>query len=246
MAKLSLLKGATSKLLDIFIQDSSSTVGAGLTGLVFNTAGLTGYYYREGAGAAVSITLATMTLGTWATGGFIVVDGTNMPGVYQLGIPDAALASGAKSVVVMLKGAANMAPVLLEIELTAVDNQDGVHFGITALPNVAAAGNGGLPTVDATNSVKIQSLIKKNVAQTNFEFVMFDSAGIPATGLTVTPTRSIDGGAFGAGTLGSVTEIAFGFYKLDLGAGDVNGTVISLRFVATNARDTQITLVTNP
>ncbi len=226
MAKLSILKGTTSKLLDIFIQDSSSAVGAGLTGLVYNSGSLTAYYYREGANAAVAITLATMTLGTWATGGLIVVDGTNMPGLYQLGIPDAALAAGAKSVVVMLKGATNMAPVLLEIELTAVDNQDSASFGLTA--------------------VKINSLIKKNTALSNFEFIMLTAAGAPATGLTVTATRSIDGGAFGAGTLGSVTEISSGFYKLDLGAGDVNGTVIGLRFAASGALDTQLTIITNP
>lgn len=118
MAKLQLAAGATSKLLTVFVQDSSSTTGAGLTGLVYNTGSLVAYYLREGAGSAVSISLATMTLGTWATGGFIVVDGTNMPGLYQLGIPDAALATGANSVVVMLKGAANMVPTLLEIQLT--------------------------------------------------------------------------------------------------------------------------------
>ena len=121
--KLSLLKGSTSKLLQIFVQDSSLTTGAGLTGLVFNSAGLTAYYYREGAGAAVAITLATMTLGTWASSGFVVVDGTNMPGVYQLAVPDAAFATGANSVVVMLKGATNMAPVVLEVELTQWDTQ---------------------------------------------------------------------------------------------------------------------------
>jgi hypothetical protein len=146
MAKLSLLAGSTSKLLDLFVLDSSSTVGAGLTGLVFNTASLTAYYYREGAASATAITLATMTLGTWATGGFIVVDGTNMPGCYQLGLPNAALAAGAKSVLVMLRGATNMAPVLLEIELTACDNQDGVRLGLTALPNAAAEAAGGLYT----------------------------------------------------------------------------------------------------
>ncbi len=246
MAKLSILKGTTSKLLDVFIQDSSSATGAGLTGLVFNSGSLTGYYYREGAGSAVAITLATMTLGTWATGGFVVIDGTNMPGAYQLSIPDAALAAGANSVIVMLKGATNMAPVLLEIELTAVDNQDSVRYGMTALPNVAAAGNGGLPTADANNSVKIQSYVKKNVAFANFPFVMFNAAGNPATGLTVTATRKIDGGSFGAGTLGSVTEDASGFYKLDLGAGDVNGTAISLLFTASGAHDTEVTLFTNP
>lgn len=142
--KLQVVKGTTSKLLQVFIQDSSSAVGAGLTGLVFNTASLTAYYYREGAATATAITLATMTLGTWATGGFIVVDGTNMPGVYQLGIPDAALVTGANSVIVLLKGATNMAPLLLEFQLQNADPYDGVRGGLTALPNAAAAATGGL------------------------------------------------------------------------------------------------------
>lgn len=128
MPKVSIKAGTTSYLTSVFIQDSSSTVGAGLTGLVYNTAGLTAYYYRKGAGASVAITLATMTLGTWATGGFIVMDGTNMPGVYQIGLPDAAVAAGATTVIVYLKGAANMVPTVLEIELTAVDNQSATAF----------------------------------------------------------------------------------------------------------------------
>lgn len=144
--KLQLVKGSTSKQVTVFVQDSSSSVGAGLTGLVFNTASLSAYYYREGAASATAITLATMTLGTWATGGFVVVDGTNMPGVYSLGLPDAALASGANSVVVMLKGAADMAPVLLEIQLTDVNLHDPVRGGMTALPNAAAEAAGGLFT----------------------------------------------------------------------------------------------------
>lgn len=122
-AKLSIVAGTTSKLVQVFVQDTSSATGDGLTGLAYNTASLSGYYYREGAASAASITLATMTLGTWTSGGFVVVDGTNMPGVYQLALPNAAIAAGAKSVVVMLKGAANMAPCVLEIELTATDNQ---------------------------------------------------------------------------------------------------------------------------
>ncbi len=134
MAKLSILAGSTGKLMDVFIQDSSSTTGAGLTGLTNASGSLTWYYYREGAGASVQVTsIATMTLGTWATKGFIVIDGTNMPGCYQLGVPDAALAAGAKSVIMMLKGAANMVPLLIEIELTAVDNQNATSFGLSDL-----------------------------------------------------------------------------------------------------------------
>jgi hypothetical protein len=178
--KLALVKGSTSKLLQLFIQDSSSTTGVGLTGLVFNTASLTAYYYREGAGSAVAITLATMTLGTWASGGFVVVDGTNMPGVYQLGIPNAALASGANSVVVMLKGASNMAPALLEIQLTDFDlhsataaaNVTQISGDTTAADNAEAffdgtgyAGtNNVIPTVTTVNGLAANTITATAIA----------------------------------------------------------------------------------
>ena len=127
MAKLSILAGSTSQSVNVFIQDSSSTVGAGLTGLVYNTSSLTAYYTFAGANAtAVAISLATLASATaaFSSGGFVVVDGTNMPGVYRLDIPNAALAtSKGRSVLIMLKGATNMAPCVLEIELVAVDNQ---------------------------------------------------------------------------------------------------------------------------
>ena len=148
--KLKIKQGTTSKIATVFIQDSSSTTGAGLAALVFNSASLTGYWIAEGDATATSITLATMTAGTWATGGFIEVDATNMPGVYQVGIPDLAIdATSEGSVVVMLKGATNMAPVLIEIELDAIDYKDATRLGLTALPNAAADAAGGLAISDA-------------------------------------------------------------------------------------------------
>lgn len=181
--KIALKKGTTSKLLQVFIQDSSSTTGAGLAGLVFNTASLTAYYYREGAATATAITLATMTLGTWATGGFVVVDGTNMPGLYQLGIPDAALATGANSVVIYLKGATNMVQTLAEIELVDYDPYDSVRLGLTAMPNAAAAASGGLPTVDASNAVKVQSGTGAN--QISLSSGLVTLAGVTHTGAVI-------------------------------------------------------------
>lgn len=137
MSKLQLVAGTTSKSIKFFVQDSSQTVIKGLTGLAFGTSGLTAYYIIEGQSGTTQITLATMTLGTWATGGFIVVDGTNMPGVYELGLPNTVLASG-KSVIVYLQGAANMSPVVIEIELTAVNNQSATSF-VTSVPSVVGA-----------------------------------------------------------------------------------------------------------
>jgi hypothetical protein len=84
-----------------------------------------------------------------------VVDATNMPGVYSLHPPNAAL-TGAKSVVIFCDGATNMAPLVLEIQLTETDWDDNVRMGITALPNVAAGAAGGLPDdTDANGAVRI-------------------------------------------------------------------------------------------
>lgn len=148
MPKLSIQAGLTSQSVNIFISDSSSTTGAGLTGLAYNTASLVAYYSHAGANAgANAITLATLAAvnSAWSSGGFKEIDATNMPGWYRLDLPDAVLAaSKGRSVAVHLKGAANMAPLPLEIELTAWNNQDAVRGGMTALPNANAAASGGL------------------------------------------------------------------------------------------------------
>jgi hypothetical protein len=144
---LSIPAGTTSKIIQVPIYDSSSTIGAKLAGLVYNTASLTAYYNREGAaGAATAITLATATKGTWVTGGFIAIDATNIPGAYELHLPNAALATGAKSLYVSLKGATNLVPLDILIELTATSNQDAVRGGMTALPNVASGSAGAVIT----------------------------------------------------------------------------------------------------
>lgn len=160
MADLIVHKGKTSKLLRFFIQDTRQSDGSGLTGLVFNSAGLTAYYIREGGASAVQITLATMTVGTWATGGFKEIDATNMPGYYELGIPDAALSStaGVDSVTIMLKGAANMAVAIKELQLTDFDPNDAVRAGLTALPNVASGSAGAIPTTGTgANQISVTS-----------------------------------------------------------------------------------------
>jgi hypothetical protein len=120
MAKQALKKGTTSKRLAIFIQDSSQTTGEGLTGLLFSSSGLSWYYWREDEGNAdgTAVTLVTATRGTFASGGFIEKDATNLPGFYEIGIPNAAIATGASWVVMQLKGATNMAELTLEVQLT--------------------------------------------------------------------------------------------------------------------------------
>lgn len=177
--------GATSKRMVVFIQNSSLTTGAGLTGLTNASSGLTWYYFREDSSVATQVTLAAETLGTWTSGGFKEVDATNLPGFYELGIPNAVLASGAKWAVMGLKGAANMVPVNVEIQLVAYDPDDAVRLGLSALPNASAAASNGLPTVGSgSGQITLASgavTVGTNNDKTGYNLAVGDSP-IAATG----------------------------------------------------------------
>ena len=99
------------QILTVFIRkvvlaaDSESAPGGplqiGKTGLV-STDIAKAYYVKEGAAAAVLISAVAGTLGTWVSGGFVEVDATNMPGVYQFCPPNVVFAQGAKWVDILL------------------------------------------------------------------------------------------------------------------------------------------------
>lgn len=116
---LNIKKGTTSKRIVVLIQDKTSTTGAGQTGLAFNTSGLVWYYWREDTGnnGGTSVTLATATRGTFTSGGFKEIDATNLPGLYELGVPDAVLAAGSEWAVMNLQSGGNMSPVAIQIQL---------------------------------------------------------------------------------------------------------------------------------
>lgn len=91
--------------------------GTGKTAIAYNTATLTAYYIRQGQTTATAITLAAGTIGTWSSGGFIKIDDTNMPGLYEFGIPDAAVAHGADYVDITFKGITGVEQITLHVEL---------------------------------------------------------------------------------------------------------------------------------
>lgn len=111
---------------------------------------------------------------------------------------------------------------------------------------VAAETTAGYKMADVHAILAAATNMKKNAAFSSFMFVMTDStAHAPATGLTVTAQRSIDGAAF-ASCANSVTEVANGVYKIDLANTDLNGNNIMLRFTATGADPRLLTLITQP
>ena len=137
------------------VQDASATSpGEPVTGLLFSDieTGGSASYARQGA-ARTDLTLVTLASASAAhtDGGFILVDDTNMPGVYRCDYPDAAFATGVDQVVCSLTvaSAKNAVAAPIYIDITDVDLRDSVRGGMTALPNAAADAAGGLPISDA-------------------------------------------------------------------------------------------------
>lgn len=134
MAKLSRKKGTVSQIFHIFIQDSSATTGAGLTGLLFNSAGLACKYINAGAALSGVITLQDITtLGTYEA----PTANTNIrfkevssaspsQGIYEIHIHNDWMNLTGGSLIIMLAGATNMAQFRLEIDLQADANMTHV------------------------------------------------------------------------------------------------------------------------
>lgn len=150
MADLQILAGSTGQSINLNL--SILSTGAPQTGLTYASAGLTAYYSFTGANATSTaitlVTLATVTT-AYASGGFIEIDPTNMPGVYRLDLPTGVLAaSKGREVFVTINGYAGMAPTTKTIELTGIDNQNSSTFGISSFS--AMATSSALSTVQTT------------------------------------------------------------------------------------------------
>ncbi len=110
-----------------------------------DTAGIDLWYRREGA-AKTSITEAALAAldSVHADGGIELIG----DGYYRLDLPDAAVATGANGV--MIGGTVTgMIVIGCYVTLVDYDPYDVVRMGMTALPNAAADGAGGLPISDA-------------------------------------------------------------------------------------------------
>jgi hypothetical protein len=148
--------GTTSFLDSIFIRDTSTTTAVkGLTGLSSASTGLTLYYFRAGSTGSTAVTLtSTGTLGTWVSGWFKEMDATNMPGWYEVGVPNAAVQAGAPAVRLHLRGAANMEDIPWQYELDAVNYQSSSSF-LTGVNGIAPPPNWNLMALDGSGRVTV-------------------------------------------------------------------------------------------
>jgi len=192
--KISRVTGTTSEILQLWVQDSSSTTGAALVGVTAGSVGFTGYYMRSDQTGPVAVALTAMTAGTFASGGWIAMDATNMPGWYQFGVPNGIFTSG-RSAALHLKGVTNMAPLPVEVELTAVNNQSATAF-VTSVLLSSGTGTGQL---DFTSGV-----VKSNLVQI-LATALTETAGLLAGGF-----KKLFNVASPTGTLNSIPDAVAG------------------------------------
>ena len=123
---------------------SNASPGEPVTGLLFSDieTGGSASYARQGA-ARVDLTLITLASASaaHADGGFILVDDTNMPGVYRCDYPDAAFATGVDevSLQIVVASGKNAVAVPIKVQITDVDFRDSVSGGMTALSDIESS-----------------------------------------------------------------------------------------------------------
>ena len=200
MSKGKLTAGTTSHIATVFVNDASSIIGAGLSGITYNAPGFSGYYIRMGDATPTPISLASAVVGTYTSGGWIAVDNSKMQGVYQFGVPNAALAVGARSANIMLYGATNMVPLLLEDELDKVDYQTSI--------------------TDVVTGVLIQSGVLDNVYYADTELIQDQNNNLDSYGVQWFKNSA-------ALPSGSVTNPAFSVYNLLTGTALLSNRTLS-------------------
>ncbi len=147
--------GQGSIVLRVKLLDSSSTTGAGLTGLLFSSTGLIISTIADNEATATAYTAAgsttetITTLGTYAAPTatkcrFKEVDATNHKGVYEFQFADARFAvSSSKSLLVSVLGATNLQQADFVVQLQSDD------------PYVAKPTNSNLLSVDSNGRVDV-------------------------------------------------------------------------------------------
>lgn len=133
----------------------NSVYGKPYTGLLYNTSGLSARYLRDGVSSAAAITLASAALGTWTTGGLVLVDDTNQPGQYEFGIPNVVFtsATAVDRAEITFQGAANMCPVVVYVELVTPVDVTELAADAEAARSAAVDGAASAATA-ATNAIQ--------------------------------------------------------------------------------------------
>ncbi len=187
------------------------------------------------SGATVDISGATWAAITGVAGYYdlsLTTSHTDTLGMLTVVVQDASVCIPAPAVRAMVIPAAVYDSLVGGTDTLPVD---AIQWNGAAVATPATAGHPVVTMKVGTGTgeinlssgrVPLQSGVQRNVAL-RFPFIMKDTTGAPLTGSTVTVTYSHDGGSFTS--VGSATEIASGFYYIDLSGTIMNNEQVMLR-----------------
>lgn len=193
--KLQLVRGSTSVLFHIFCQDSTSTSGTGKTGLAFGD--FSCRYVRAGETLSGAITAEDISsLGTYqaptANTNIRIkkLDDTNAAGLYEVHLHnDWVNATGTRRSLVIILTASGMAPLPMEIQLTALDmnivmrGTDSAALASVVGALADAAADGAVTEADTLMKYTKQLI---NILIGAPGIVVFPSEAAPANGVSLT------------------------------------------------------------
>lgn len=204
-----------------FVDDVAGTApGEPTTGLLFSDieTGGSASYQRQGA-ARVDFELFTLANAAAAhtPGGFILVDDTEMAGVYRLDIPDAAIAAGVDFVVVYLRAAAanNTIARPLKIDLTSVDLRDSISAGISRLDAAISSRNSVIPDVAGTAASLHSTTDALVTARTILAASYFDPTADAVANVTLVATTTTNTDMRGTDSAALATALTAVDVKID-------------------------------
>lgn len=240
--KISRQVGTTSELLNIYIQDATVSTGAGLANIIGSTLN---YSFIRNNQAAFSSNVASTatTTGAWSSSALIQVHSSQAKGMYQFGLPDAALASG-DSVLILLYGttgvAASMAPLPIEIELTKTNNQQYASSTVFSSTNIVQTVTGlvGVSTITLSAASTISQGVNAttgtlSVGLVGVSTITASAASTITQGVNTTTQTALCG-------VSTLTASSIKFASVDPGAWPLWGIIDSGQSQSTNAN--QITL----
>lgn len=146
---------------------------------------------------------------------------------------------------------AALASVVTEARLAELDAANLPSDVDAILVDTNSLNDTKVPDTISLNAIRDAILPTSNAALSNIEFLFVAASDhvTPVTAAsTISGSRSIDGGAFTA-VSGTIAEVGNGIYQFDALATDMNGGIITFRFIATGGTpgapdDTFVTVVT--
>ena len=120
--------------------------GAPITGIVYNTSGLSVQYSTDNSATWTPVTLVAGTVGVYTSGSWV----ERQNGLYQLDLPSTVYAStGAKELYVQISGVSGQVPSVITFTRQLVDvNPQDQFFGLEGLTVDAAQVGGVSPVID--------------------------------------------------------------------------------------------------